>query len=139
MAGEKIDPIEEIAIDTARDFVRRYGETWESWDIGGFLALFTEDVIYVAHPDELMEGASALRVYFEKEKAAQGKVSEVRMGEPLIDGARVMAEFWVLAAEDVSIAGCLIAELCSDGRCPRFREYWFDLEGHREPFANWGT
>ena len=30
MAGEKIDPIEEIAIDTARDFVRRYGETWES-------------------------------------------------------------------------------------------------------------
>lgn len=87
----------------------------------------------------MIEGSSALRVYLEKEKAAQGEVSEVRMGEPLIDGARVMAEFWVLAAEDVSIAGCLIAELHSEGRCPRFREYWFDLNGHREPFASWGT
>ncbi len=87
----------------------------------------------------MIEGTSALRVYLEKEKADQGKISDVRMGEPLIDGARVMAEFWVQAAEDASIAGCLIAELRSDGRCSRFREYWFDLEGRREPFANWGT
>ena len=128
-----------IETERARDFVRRYGEAWQSWDIDGLLALFTEDVLYVAHPDEAIEGAGSLRAYLEKEKADQGTVSEVRMGEPLIDGARVMAEFWVLAAEDVSIAGCLIAELDSDGRCPRFREYWFDLEGHREPFATWGT
>jgi hypothetical protein len=54
-----------------------------------------------------------------------------------------MGEFWVQATnngEKASIAGCLIARLDGPGgRCTHFREYWFDLEGHRDPFEGWGT
>lgn len=64
------------------------------------------------------------------------------MGRPLVDGARVMAEFWVTATDnhdEATIADCLIAQLDADGRrCTRFREYWFEIEGHRAPYAGWG-
>jgi hypothetical protein len=86
-------------------------------------------------------GSEDLRRYLEKEQAEQGEVL-VRMGEPLVDGDQVMAEFWVTATaggEEASIAGCLIARLDDSGRCTQFREYWFDLEGHRPPFNGWGT
>ena len=124
--------------ERAQQFVRRYGETWETWDTGGFVELFSDAVTYVAHPDEIVEGKDALRRYFEKEKAAQGEV-HVQMGRPLVEGNRVMAEFWVIAEEDASIAGCLIADLDPRGACTAFREYWFDLEGRREPFERWGA
>ena len=56
-----------MATDTAtamaKIFVRRYGETWEGWDIDGFLALFSDQIAYVAHPDEVVEGTVALRHY----------------------------------------------------------------------------
>jgi hypothetical protein len=124
--------------ERAQRFVRRYGETWEAWDIDGFVELFDAAVTYVAHPDEIIDGTTALRRYVEKEQEAQGDV-RVRMGRPLVEDDRVMAEFWVLAGEDASIAGCLIASLDPHGVCTAFREYWFDLEGRREAFATWGT
>jgi hypothetical protein len=49
-----------------------------------------------------------------------------------------MAEFWVLAGEDASIAGCLIANLDPYGICTGLREYWFDLEGRRDAFVGVG-
>jgi hypothetical protein len=125
------------ASERAERFVRRYGEAWQAWDLNGFVELFVEGVTYVVHPDEIVEGRAALRRYFEKEAAAQGNVA-VRMGMPLIDGNRVMTEFWV-TADDASIAGCLIAHLDEAGACTRFREYWFDLEGSRSPFDGWGS
>ncbi len=70
----------------------------------------------------------------------QGEVS-VRMGQPLIDGDHVAAEFWATATserEQTTIAGCLIARLGPDGRCRFFREYWFDVEGHADPYDGWG-
>jgi SnoaL-like domain len=124
--------------ERAQWFVARYGETWEAWDIDGFVGLFDAAVTYVAHPDEIVTGDTALRAYVEKEREAQGDV-RVRMGKPLVEGDRVMAEFWVLAGEEASIAGCLIADLDRHGICTAFREYWFDLEDRREPFEGWGT
>jgi SnoaL-like domain len=124
--------------ERAEQFVRRYGETWETWDFDGFVELFDAAVTYVAHPDEVIDGRPALRRYVEKEQEAQGDV-RVRMGRPLVEDDRVMAEFWVLAGDDASIAGCLIANLDRQGVCTAFREYWFDLEDRREPFHGWGT
>jgi hypothetical protein len=124
--------------ERAQRFVTRYGETWEAWDIDGFVGLFSDAVTYVAHPDEIVEGRSALRTYVEGEREAQGDV-RVRMGRPLVEDDRLMAEFWVLADEDASIAGCLIASLNPHGVCTAFREYWFDLEGRREAFEGWGV
>ncbi len=128
--------------DRATAFVDGYGTTWESWDIAGFVDLFSDDVVYVAHPtEETVVGREALRSYVEKEQAEQGRVS-VRMGTPIVDGDRVASEFWVTAAnrgEEATIAGCFIARLDrTDGRCTHFREYWFDIDGRVGPFNGWG-
>lgn len=128
---------------TATAFVEAYGRTWNTWDVKGFCELFSEDVVYVAHPtEETVTGRTALERYVEREQSEQGAVS-VRMGTPLIDGDRVVAEFWVAATNNraqATIAGCLIAHLDDeDGLCSHFREYWFDIEGHVEPGLGWGS
>ena len=127
--------------DRASAFVEGYRRTWETWDIEGFVGLFDDEVVYVAHPtEEKFVGKDALTRYVLKEKDAQGAV-RVRMGEPIVDGDRVVAEFWVLATndgEEASIAGCLIARLDASGRCVQFREYWFDIDGHAAPPTCWG-
>lgn len=128
--------------DKAAAFVENYGATWESWDVAGFVALFSDDVVYVAHPtDETVVGSEALRRYVEKEQAEQGAVA-VHMGRPIVEGQSVVAEFWVTATnreEEATIAGCLIAQLdASDGRCTHFREYWFDIAGHASVYKGWG-
>ena len=126
--------------ERALAFAEAYGRTWQSWDVEGFVGLFDENVVYVAHPtEETVVGRNALTSYFLKEKEAQGSVT-VRIGRPVVDGDRVAVEFWVLATkdgEDASIAGCLNARLDETGRCTSFREYWFDLDGHAAPPVNW--
>jgi hypothetical protein len=113
----------------------------KSGKIESFIALHSKDVVYVAHPEETVIGREALRLYVEKEKAAQGVVS-VHMGKPVIDGDRVAAEFWVTTtkgAEEAAIAGCLVAQLDeTDGRCTHFREYWFEMEGKISAYESWG-
>jgi uncharacterized protein (TIGR02246 family) len=127
--------------DDATAFVERYRQAWEHWDVERFVELFTDEVRYVAHPQEAIEGRDALRRYFRKEEAEQGSVS-IRMGRTIVEGDHVVAEFWVTAtnrSEKATIAGCLIAQLDeSDGRCAHFREYWFDIEGHTPAFEGWG-
>jgi hypothetical protein len=129
-----------IEPQAARRFVERYGRAWNAWDIEAFLDLFTDHVVYAAHPREIVIGREALRTYLRKEEAEQGVV-KVRMGEPVIGTHSAMAEFWVNARDgSMSVAGCLIFTLTEgDGRCGHFREYWFDLEGAVEPFEGWGT
>ena len=124
----------------AQRFVERYGQAWDSWDIDGFLDLFTDNVVYAAHPKEIVVGQESLRTYLRKEETEQGIV-RVRMGQPVIGQNSAMAEFWVNAHDgSMSIAGCLIFKLVDgDGRCASFREYWFDLEGTVEPFEGWGA
>jgi ketosteroid isomerase-like protein len=125
----------------AAAFVDGYGRTWESWDIPGFVDLFSDEVVYVAHAtQETVAGRTALTSYVRNEAVEQGRVS-VRMGNPVIDGDRVAAEFWVTATSgrgDATIAGCFIARLAQDGRCVFFREYWFDVEGRIGAYEGWG-
>ena len=136
---------EENAMSADRDhasaFVDGYGRCWETWDVPGFVDLFSEDVVYVAHAtQETVVGRTALAKYLRKEAAEQGDVS-VRMGKPVIEGDRVAAEFWVSATsggETATITGCFIARLAPDGRCLSFREYWFDEAGHTDAFEGWG-
>jgi ketosteroid isomerase-like protein len=127
--------------DRASEFVDGYGRTWQNWDVPGFVDLFSEEVVYVAHAtEETVVGRTALAAYLEKEATEQGEVS-VRMGKPVIEGDRVAAEFWVTAtsgSEAATIAGCFIARLAPDGRCLSFREYWFDEAGHRDAYEGWG-
>jgi ketosteroid isomerase-like protein len=126
----------------ATAFVDGYGRTWDSWDIAGFVDLFSDDIVYVAHPTETtVVGKEALTPYVEGQEAQMGTIS-VRMGKPIVDGNHVAAEFWVTATNqdgEETTAGCLMAQLDrTDGRCTHFREYWFDIEGHTSPFTGWG-
>ncbi len=127
---------------TATAFVDGYGRAWENWDVEGFVALFSDDVVYVDHPtDNTVLGSEALRHYVEKERAEQGSVS-VRMGSPILAGNHVVAEFWVMRSsgeEEATLVGCFIAQLDpTHGRCHHFREYWFDTEGHTSAYEGWG-
>jgi hypothetical protein len=130
-----------VGRDSAAVFVDSYGSAWESWDVPGFVDLFSDEVVYVAHAmEETVVGRAALATYVQKEAAEQGQVS-VRMGSPVIDGNRVAAEFWVTATsgnQAATIAGCFVARLAPDGRCDLFREYWFDVEGHTSAYDGWG-
>lgn len=128
--------------ERATAFVDGYGRTWESWDIEGFVELFSDQAIYVVHPtEETVLGREALRDYVRKEQAEQGVVS-VRMGTPIVEEDRVVAEFWVTASnrdEEGTIAGCFIARLDpNDGRCTHFREYWFEIVGQADAYEGWG-
>ena len=121
-------------------FVEGYGQTWQAWNSKGFADLFTDDVVYVAHPiDETVVGRTALLAYVEKEAAVQGEVV-VQMGSPVIEGNRVAAEFWVTCSDapGATITGCFIARLDTDGRCSQFREYWFDTDGSAPSYDGWG-
>ena len=122
-------------------FVERYGRAWESWDFSGFVDLFDDDVVYVAHATaNAVVGREALASYVRDEAADQGRAS-VRMGIPVIDGDRVAAEFWVTRSsegKDWTTAGCFVARLGPNGRCTSFREYWFDVEGHTDAYEGWG-
>jgi ketosteroid isomerase-like protein len=136
-----VDDGKQPSREAAVAFVGGYGRGWQSWDIDGLTDLFGEEVVYVAHAtEETVRGRDALAVYFEKEAGEQGEV-DVRMGDPVIEGDRVAAEFWVKAAygdEPTTIPGCFIARLDADGRCVDFREYWFDSAGHIDAFEGWG-
>src|ERR671922_2697702 len=126
---------ENVSRQTAEAFVGGYGRTWESWDFSGFVDLFSDDVVYVAHAtEETIVGRRTLASYIRKEAADQGHAS-VRMSSPVIDGDRVAAEFWVTRSnegEEWTTAGCFIARLGPDARCTFFREYWFDVQGHTD-------
>jgi ketosteroid isomerase-like protein len=128
-----------MAIDRelAARWARAYGSTWSQWDVDAFVALFSDDVIYVDHPTgQTVRGRADLAEYVRNEQREQGPVA-VRMGEPVVEGNRLAAEFWA-TGEDGAIAGGFVARLDEDGRCSLFREYWFELEGPVEPFPAWG-
>lgn len=128
----------------AEAFVEGYGRTWESWDFDGFVNLFSDDVVYVEHPvDETVVGREAMGRYIRREQDEAGTVS-VRMGTPIVERDQVVAEFWTDMSNregepESTLAGCFIARLDpTTGRCIRFRQYWFEVEGHSEPFNGWG-
>ena len=128
----------------ATAFVEGYGRTWQSWDFDGFVALFSDDVVYVEHPvDETVVGREAMGRYIRREQAEAGTVS-VRMGKPIVAADHVVAEFWALMSNrtdepEGTLMGTFIARLDpATGRCTHFRQYWFDVEGHAEPFDGWG-
>lgn len=131
-----------ITHEQAKAFVNGYGRAWEAWDAPAFADLFSDDVVYVEHPtDETLVGKNAMIPYLQKEEVEQGAVS-VQMGNPIVDANQVVAEFWATGttpAEQATLIGCFIAQLDpADGRCIHFRQYWFDVKGHRNPYQGWG-
>ncbi len=130
--------------EQAKAFVEGYGRTWETWDLDGFVELFSDDVVYVEHPvDETVVGRVEMERYIRKEQEEQG-AARVRMGTPIVDGDRVVGEFWAAMSNradepEGTLAGCFVARIDADtGLCTHFRQYWFEFEGRIAPFSGWG-
>ena len=98
---------ENVSREKAVAFAKAYGRTWESWDFAGFVDLFSDDVVYVAHAtQEAVVGRVALAGYIRKEAADQGQAS-VRIGSPLVDSDHVAAEFWVTRSPKAANRGAI--------------------------------
>jgi ketosteroid isomerase-like protein len=134
-----------VSDEQATAFVEGYGRTWQNWDSAGFVDLFSEDVVYVEHPvDETVVGRDEMMRYILKEHEEQGQ-ARVRMGKPIVGGNRVVGEFWAAMTNREgeapgTLTGCFIALLDpSSGKCTHFRQYWFEFDGHPDPFDGWGV
>jgi hypothetical protein len=73
---------ENVTREQALAFAEAYRRTWESWDFTGFVDLFSDDVVYVAHAtQETVVGRAALASYIRKEAARSGS-GERSHGKP---------------------------------------------------------
>ena len=104
--------------------------------------LFTEDVEYRVHAfSEPYLGPDGVRAFREDVTGTQEEIS-VRMGRPFVDGDHVAVEFWTTLVDGgvkTTLAGCLLLQFAPDGRCERFREYWFAREElEAVPHEGWG-
>jgi SnoaL-like domain len=125
------------------DWIEGYARAWRERDPDAAAALFTEGASYrsspFAEPPNL--GHDGVRAYWARVTASQEDV-EVEMGEPLVDGSFVAVEWWTRMrseGEQVTLVGCLLLRMASDGRCEDLREYWNYEPGRLPPHPGWGS
>ncbi|HSJ35134.1 MAG TPA: nuclear transport factor 2 family protein [Acidimicrobiia bacterium] len=127
---------------TVTEWIDAYRQAWEDRDPEAAASLFTEDAWYRSNIyEDPHEGREGVTAYWAGVTSAQIDVS-VQMGQPLVEGDRVAVEFWTNMAvegDPVTLAGCLLLEFASDGRCRRLREYWNFEQGTHSPPPGWGT
>jgi hypothetical protein len=124
------------------EWVESYRLAWEQADDVAVADLFTEDATYRSNIfEEPHLGREGIRDYWRGVTDTQSNVS-VRMGRPFGEGSRVAVEFWTTMdneGEPVTLPGCLLLQIESDGRCSSLREYWHFAGGRLEPPNEWGT
>lgn len=124
-----------------RSWLESYRVAWERKDADAAAALFSARSTYRANIfEEPFEGREGVATYWRDVTASQADV-QVRIGEPLVDGDRVAAEFWttmLVAGDEVTLPGCLLLRFDDDGLCAALREYWHFQPGRFEPPAGWG-
>ncbi|HEX2294132.1 MAG TPA: nuclear transport factor 2 family protein [Actinomycetota bacterium] len=122
----------------ATRWLREYAAAWERGDVA--LHLYTPDATYRSHPfREPHVGHGGIRAYGAGATSTQSDVS-VRVGDALVDGNAVVAEWWTVMVDEgsaVTLPGVLLLELDGE-RCVSLREYWAIADGRHEPHAEWG-
>jgi hypothetical protein len=127
-----MEPEEAIA------WLEGYRRAWERADARGVLELFSSDARYRSHP--LRPAHDGVAAYWTRATADQADV-RVRLGDPVVDGGRVAAEWWttmVAGGQPVTVAGCLLLSFAADGRCRDLRECWNQTDGRKDPPPDWG-
>jgi hypothetical protein len=127
--------------EEAGAWLEGYRLAWEGADVRGVLELFTTDARYRSHPlRPAHTGHDGVADYWARATADQRDV-RVRLGDPVVDGDRVAAEWWTtMVAEGgpVTLAGCLLLTFAADGRCRDLHECWHEAGGLHDPPPDWG-
>jgi hypothetical protein len=114
---------------------------WEDADTRAAGALFSEDSRYRSNIfEEPHAGRDGVEDYWTTVTAVQSQVA-VRMGSPVVEGSRVVVEFWTTMMADgseLTLPGCLLLTFDEDGLCTDLREYWQTLPEIRLPPPGWG-
>lgn len=123
------------------EWIESYRLAWENADSEAAASLFTEDASYRSNIFENPHvGRRGIDAYWSGVTASQTEVT-VRMGSPVVDGERVVVEFWTTMRVDgdpVTLPGCLLLRFSGDS-CSDLREYWQILPELRDPPPDWGS
>jgi ketosteroid isomerase-like protein len=120
----------------AGELLEAYGHAWETFDGDSWVAIFTEDAEY--HEDPFgapLVGHNALRAYLLDASSSQRDV-EFTVERHWVSGTAVLAAWRATFTRQASgrlvrLAGFMTAEVASDGRIARFREWArYGPEGH---------
>lgn len=126
---------------TLQEWLEGFGRAWRERDGDVVAALFTQDAVYRSSPfEEPAVGRAAIRDFWRQATAAHEDV-DVRFGEPVAAGRRVVVEWWATLRDGgrrVTLPGSLVLSFAADGRCEEVREYWHVEEGEHEPHPGWG-
>ena len=112
----------------AGDLLEAYGRAWERFDGDAWVAIFTDDAEYHEDPFETpVVGHNALRAYLLDASASQRDV-DFTVERHWVSGETVLAAWHVTfirrsSGQLVRMAGFLTAEIATDGRVVRFREW----------------
>lgn len=125
----------------ARAWIEAYGDAWRERDADAVVELFTDDAVYRSSPFRSPHvGRDGIRAYWTGATATQ-ECLELRFGEPVASGDRLVVEWWAVMSddgEDVTLPGCLLLRFSADGRCQELREYWHLERGRIPPPLGWG-
>ena len=126
----------------AREWLDSYADAWRQGDDAPLADLFTADAVYRSHPFRPpLVGVEEIRDYWRDSTSTQEEL-ELRFGEPLVLGNRVVVEWWATLRDDgrqITLPGCLLMRFGPGGRCKELREYWQEEEGRRGPPEGWGS
>ena len=119
---------------TAGEWLEAYGRAWQTFDGDAWVGLFTEDAEY--HEDPFgtpLVGHNALRAYLLEAAASETDV-EFTVERHWASGDTVLAAWHAgfvrkPSGQHVRLAGFLTAEMTSDGRASRFREWTLQAPG----------
>lgn len=112
----------------AGEVLEAYGRAWETFDGDAWVAIFTEEAEYHEDPfGEPLVGHNALRAYMLDAAASQRDV-EFTVERHWVSGPTILAVWHATftrreSGRLVRMAGFLTAEVGSDGRIARFREW----------------
>lgn len=118
--------------DLFEEWLRAYGNAWETRDADGFGALFTEDARYHWTPlDPPKRGREEIRQAFREAVSSQ---SEIRFSYEILSTGKPCVALWqcsferVPAGHEVDLDGVMVVRMSESGDCDRFREWWHSSE-----------
>jgi ketosteroid isomerase-like protein len=122
------------------EWLNGYAGAWESADPRAAAELFTVDAGYRSHiMSSAHIGTDGIAEYWRHATSSQSDV-EVHLGEPLVDGDRVVVEWWTQMTDEgagETLPGVLLLRFSGE-LCSSLREYWHVGDTRVGPYPGWG-